>query len=97
MENSVHFDHAPFHNVYIKDRKSVELTGVKKIESFDSLEFLIETSLGFLNILGNDLALARYDQEKGEVGIKGNIESMSYVSNKKKLVQKDKMLGKLLK
>ncbi len=97
MENNLHFDHAPFHHVYLKDRKTVELTGVKKIDSFDSLEFLIETSLRFLNIIGNELALARYDQEKGEVGIKGNIESMSYVSSKKKMVQKEKMLGKLLK
>ena len=42
----------------------MELTGIKKIESFDSLEFLIETSLGYLNIKGSDLALVRFDQEK---------------------------------
>lgn len=97
MDNSVRFEHSPFHHVYLKDRKTVELTGVKKIESFDSIEFLIETSLGFLNIVGSDLGLIKYDQEKGEVGIKGNIDSMSYVSNKKKVMQKEKMLGKLLK
>ena len=90
-------DIAQVHDVSIKSRKSIELTGVKKIESFDSLEFLIETTLGYLAIQGNELTLAFYDQEKGEVGIKGNIESMAYLSNKKKMVQKDKMLGKLLK
>ena len=46
--NSIRFEHTPYHNVYLKDRKNIELTGVKNIESFDSLEFLIETSLGFL-------------------------------------------------
>ena len=42
--NSIRFEHTPYHNVYLKDRKNIELTGVKNIESFDSLEFLIETS-----------------------------------------------------
>ena len=97
MDNNIRFEHAPFHHVYLKDRKTVELTGVKKIESFDSIEFLIETSLGFLNIIGSELGLIKNDQEKGEVGIKGNIDSMSYITNKKKSMQKDKMLGKLLK
>ena len=33
---------------YLKDRKNIELTGVKNIENFDSLEFFKgETSLGF--------------------------------------------------
>ena len=58
--NNIRFEHTPYHNVYLKDRKSIELTGVKNIESFDSLEFLIETSLGFLNITGTDLSLIRF-------------------------------------
>lgn len=94
--NSIHFEHTPYHNVYLKDRKHVELTGIKKIDSFDSLEFLIETSLGFLNITGTDLALVRLDQEKCEVSIKGNIDSISYV-NKKGNKNKETMLNKLLK
>ena len=48
MDNQIHFEQTPYHHVYLKDRKTLELTGIKKIESFDSLEFLIETSLGFL-------------------------------------------------
>ena len=50
MDNSLHFEQTPYHHVCLKDRKSLELTGVKKIESFDAYEFLIETSLGYLNI-----------------------------------------------
>lgn len=52
MDNQIHFEQTPYHHVYLKDRKTLELTGIKKIESFDSLEFLIETSLGYLNIKG---------------------------------------------
>ena len=43
MDNQIHFEQTPYHHVYLKDRKTLELTGIKKIESFDSLEFLIET------------------------------------------------------
>ncbi|MEE0967566.1 MAG: sporulation protein YabP [Bacilli bacterium] len=95
--NSLHFEHTPYHNVFLKDRKSIELTGVKRIESFDSFEFLIETSLGYLNITGSDLTLIRLDQDQNEVSIKGNIDSISYVSDKKKSQQKEKMFNKLLK
>ena len=95
--NNIRFEHTPYYNVYLKDRKSIELTGVKNIESFDSLEFLIETSLGFLNITGTDLSLIRLDQEKCEVSIKGNIDSISYVSNKKNPKAKESVFNKLLK
>ena len=78
MDNQIHFEQTPYHHVYLKDRKTLELTGIKKIESFDSLEFLIETSLGYLNI-------------------KGNIDGLSYLSNKKMTKGKDTMLNKLLK
>ncbi len=94
--NSLHFEQTPYHHVCIKDRKTLDLTGVKKIESFDSYEFLIETSLGFLNIAGSDLTLVRLDQEKNEVSIRGNIDSMSYVADKKKN-RKDKGFNSLLK
>ena len=97
MDNQIHFEQTPYHHVYLKDRKTLELTGIKKIESFDSLEFLIETSLGYLNIKGTDLALVRFDQEKKEVSIKGNIDSISYVSNKKNPKVKESVFNKLLK
>ena len=94
MDNQIHFEQTPYHHVYLKDRKTLELTG---IESFDSLEFLIETSLGYLNIKGSDLALVRFDQEKKEVSIKGNIDAISYLSNKRTTKSKDSVLNKLLK
>ena len=89
MDNQIHFEQTPYHHVYLKDRKTLELTGIKKIESFDSLDYL--------NIKGTDLALVRFDQEKKEVSIKGNIDGLSYLSNKKMTKGKDTMLNKLLK
>ena len=97
MDNSLHFEQTPYHHVCLKDRKSLELTGVKKIESFDSYEFLIETSLGYLNITGTELTLVRLDQDQNEVSIRGTIDGMTNIADNKKTHQKEKGFSKLLK
>ena len=37
--NPLRFETNPYHNVVIKDRKVMELTGVKQIDSFDSSHY----------------------------------------------------------
>ena len=81
--NPLRFETNPYHNVMIKDRKVMELTGVKQIDSFDSSEFLLETAQGWMVVQGKDLSLGKLDTERGDVIIKGLIESLAYVSNKK--------------
>ncbi|WP_075877535.1 sporulation protein YabP [Merdibacter massiliensis] len=86
MEESVNplrFETNPYHHVVIKDRKTMELSGVKQIDSFDSDEFLLETTLGWMLINGKDLSLGKLDTEHGDLIIKGNIDSINYLSNKK--------------
>ena len=36
------------HDVILKSRKQLDITGVKQVESFDNEEFLLETVMGFL-------------------------------------------------
>ena len=43
------------HNISINQRKSIAITGVKKIENFDENEFLLETNMGFILIKGSNL------------------------------------------
>lgn len=81
--NPLRFEATPYHNVVIKDRKTMELSGVKQIDSFDSSEFLLETTLGWMLVTGKDLTLGKLDTDHGDVVIKGNIDSMTYVSGKK--------------
>lgn len=81
--NPLRFETSPYHNVLIKDRKTMELSGVKQIDSFDSGEFLLETTLGWMLISGKELTLGKLDTEHGDVVIKGNIDSVSYISGKK--------------
>ena len=40
------------HNVKIWNRRNIEISGVKEVDSFDSEEFLLQTSMGYLVIRG---------------------------------------------
>ena len=84
------------HSLQMNDRKDLTLTGIKSIDSFDSEEFLVETSLGFLLVKGRNLSLGRMDTDKGELLIKGIIESITYVSGGNK-TQKNKVVKRLFK
>lgn len=80
--NTIKFDANPYHNLLLKDRKYLEISGVKQIDHFDESEFLIESVQGWLEIGGSDLMLDKLDKDRGEVMIKGNIESISYINGK---------------
>ena len=69
------------HNIAISMRKSITLTGVKKIENFDENEFLLETNMGYLMIKGTNLEIIKLDTYQGDVSIKGKIDSLNYLEN----------------
>ena len=94
--NPLRFETNPYHNVVLKDRKILEITGVKQIDSFDASEFLLETAQGWMVISGKDLTLGKLDTERGDAIIRGLIESLSYVSNKKGK-NSESMISKIFK
>lgn len=72
------------HIVSINERKSIVITGVKKIESFDNEEFLLNTNLGIMLIKGSGLEMIKLDTLEGNVSIKGHINSVGYLDNNEK-------------
>lgn len=72
------------HNITINERKNIIISGVKKIDSFDNEEFLLETTMGNIVIKGNELEIIKLDTYQGSVSIKGVIVSLSYVDGNKK-------------
>ena len=66
------------HQVIVKDRKLMEITGIRKIHSFDSESFSIETTMGMLTVHGNDLEMKNLDLDKGELSIVGYIANHEY-------------------
>ena len=83
------------HEINIKDRGLLRLTGVNKIESFDDEEFLMETVMGFLVVKGENLEIVKLDTKDGIVSIKGSIISLSYIDEIKKHNKENNMFGKL--
>ena len=69
------------HGISLSERKNIVVTGVKKIESFDKEEFLMETTLGYLIIKGEELEIIKLDTYQGNVSIKGHVDSMAYLDN----------------
>ncbi|MBU5266108.1 sporulation protein YabP [Virgibacillus proomii] len=67
------------HNVKINNRKNLEISGVKEVDSFDNEEFLLETVMGYLIVRGQNLQLKNLDVNEGSVVIKGKIYELSYI------------------
>ena len=84
-------------SITIKDRKSIEISGIKQIDSFDNQEFLLDTVVGYLHIKGKNLTLGKMDNENKEVIINGSIDSVNYVESMLKGNGKEKIMKKLFK
>lgn len=91
MENSFN------HGISISERKNIIVTGVKKIESFDNEEFLMDTTLGFLVIKGSGLEIIKLDTYQGNVSIKGQVDSLNYMESAMKKDKDNSLIGKLFK
>lgn len=81
--NAIKFETNPYHNISLKDRKFLEISGVKCIDSFDANEFLMDTAQGWMVVHGKQLTLEKLDTDHGDVVIKGVIDAIEYLNNKK--------------
>src|SRR6476660_5665184 len=72
-------DHTPNHDLVMRGRRLLDITGVKQVESFDNEEFLLETAMGFLSIKGQNLQMKNLDVDKGIVSIKGKVFELVYL------------------
>lgn len=85
------------HGISINERKSIYLTGVLKVDSFDEEEFLLETTMGYLAIKGQNLEIVKLDTKDGIISIKGSFISMSYIEEQKKMNKENNVFSKLFK
>lgn len=85
------------HSITINERKNIVITGVKKIDSFDNEEFLLETNMGYILLKGSELEIMKLDTYQGNVSIKGKINSFNYMESANKKEKEDSMFSKLFK
>ncbi len=88
-----------FNHVFnLVERKNVSITGVKKIESFDSEEFLIDSNMGTIVLKGEGLEIMKLDTKEGVVTIKGMINSLTYIDeNILKKTKENSVISRLFK
>lgn len=79
MEKIREIDTNLSHSYSVSERKNIIISGIIRIDSFDSEEFLIDTVQGFMNIKGENLEVIKLDTYQGNITIKGKINSVMYI------------------
>ena len=85
------------HGVNLVERKNLVITGVKKIENFDTEQFLLETSMGFILVKGEELELIKLDKLQGNVSIRGLIKGVNYLEEGNKKTKENGLFNRLFK
>lgn len=70
------------HNLTLKGRNELSITGVTDIDSFDEESIVLFTDLGELCIKGTGLHINKIDVEAGNVAVEGEVYSLEYSENK---------------
>ena len=85
------------HGINLVERKNLIITGVKKIENFDTEQFLLETSMGFVIVKGEDLELIKLDTLQGNFSIRGLIKGIDYLEENNKKQKDNSIFNRLFK
>ena len=85
------------HSISLLERKTLVITGVKKIENFDDKHFLLETTMGFMVVKGESLELIKLDTLACNLTIKGTINSMEYIIENTKKNKEDSVFSRLFR
>ena len=70
-------EHLP-HKLQLNERKSLTMTGVTEVVSFDETSVVLQTSLGLLIVQGQQLSLKNLSLDGGQVAVEGSISALAY-------------------
>ena len=66
------------HSLALEQRKSLTMTGVSEVVSFDDTAVVLQTRLGTLTVQGRELRLKTLSTEGGRVAVTGAVSALSY-------------------
>ncbi len=66
------------HNCILEDRKTLSVSGVKNVGSFDEETITAVTECGEITVKGEGLHITKLSLEVGELCIEGKINSLQY-------------------
>lgn len=64
--------------ITVTDRKNIELTGIRAVESFDEYTITLSVSCGTLTVEGEGLCIGVLDLDKGKVSASGTVNAVYY-------------------
>ncbi len=66
------------HDLILKERGQVHISGVTEVESFDEQSVKLKTTCGMLTICGQKLHISHLQLETGDVRLSGHVDSLIY-------------------
>ena len=85
------------HRLTMQNRSTIQVTGVSDVIAYDPGEIILETSAGLLLIKGAELQLNHLSLEKGETGVDGRVDSLTYSEANGGARQAGSFFGRLFK
>jgi sporulation protein YabP len=86
----------PAHQLNISNRNLIAMEGVINMDSYDQEKVILTTSLGALEIRGNNLHVQQLNLEQGKVTLDGEVVSLNY-SDENAMKKGKGFLGRLIK
>lgn len=83
------------HTIIMENRKTLSISGITDIDSFDEREIVLYTKMGELTITGRDLHINAISIENGNMSVEGDIWSLQYGDKDKQ--SPVSMLGRLFR
>ena len=71
------------HNIIMENRKSLSMSGIKKVENFDEKSINLTTEMGQLLVKGENLHISKMDVDTGDLKIDGDIYGLIYNESNK--------------
>lgn len=66
------------HKLTLNERKSLTMSGVTEVVSFEETAVVLRTSLGLLTIQGQELKLKTLSLEGGQMEVDGEVSALIY-------------------
>lgn len=66
------------HNMILEDRRSLSVSGVEDVDSYDENTVVLFTQLGELTIRGKNLHISKLNVDTGELSMDGEIYAIVY-------------------
>jgi sporulation protein YabP len=86
------------HTLLLSDRKTLEISGVENVNTFDEEEIILETVMGYLYVLGEQLHVSMLNLDQRKVIVEGNIINIEYKKESKDMKTRSKnIISRLLK